>query len=102
MTHRDEVFPEEHPHQGQVNWHSDGKSRRATPVRENTGGSAMGPLNLTGWCRILDAVADQREALDHRIWRGDLDDVRLAADVRTWCELSQALIGFLNGRRKAP
>ena len=53
------------------------------------------------WCRVLDAVADQREALDHRIWREDPNDTYLEADVRTWCELSRALAYFLKARRAA-
>ena len=49
--------------------------------------------------RVLDAVADQREALDHRIWREDSNDTNLEDDVRTWCELSRALADFLDARR---
>ena len=51
------------------------------------------------WRRVLDAVADQREALDHRLWREDPNDTHLEADVRTWCELSRALAKFLHARR---
>ena len=50
---------------------------------------------LLAWCRVLDAVAEQREALDHRIWREDPDDTHLKADVQTWCELARALAYFL-------
>ena len=50
------------------------------------------------WCRILEAVAEQRKALDHRIWREDPDDVLLEADVQTWCELARGLTDFLKAR----
>ncbi|MBM3545276.1 MAG: hypothetical protein FJX44_12430 [Alphaproteobacteria bacterium] len=53
------------------------------------------------WCRILDAVAEMRDALDHRIWREDPDDTLLEADVQTWVELARALAGFLRTRRAA-
>ena len=53
------------------------------------------------WRRILDAVADQREALDHRIWLADPDDTHLEADCRAWCDLSRALADFLRARRQA-
>jgi hypothetical protein len=56
---------------------------------------------LVAWCRILDAVAEQRDALDHRIRRGDPDDSELEADCRTWCGLSQALADFLKARKAA-
>ena len=51
------------------------------------------------WCRIIDAVATQREALDQRAWREDPADVHLPADVQTWCERTQALTDFLKARR---
>ena len=51
--------------------------------------------------RILDAVAQQREALDYRIWREDPDDTHLAADCQTWCELTRALADFLTTRGSA-
>jgi hypothetical protein len=56
---------------------------------------------VVAWCRILDAVAEMRESLDHRIWREDPDDTHLEADVRTWCELARALADFLKARRAA-
>jgi hypothetical protein len=56
---------------------------------------------LLAWCRILDSVAEMREELDHRIWRGDFNDTHLEADCRTWCELTQALADFLKTRRAA-
>jgi hypothetical protein len=57
--------------------------------------------SLVAWCRILETVAEQREALLHRIWREDPDDVLLEADCQTWCELAQALADFLKARRAA-
>jgi hypothetical protein len=56
---------------------------------------------LVAWSRILDAVAEMREALDHRIWREDADDTHLEADCHTWRELAQALADFLGARRSA-
>jgi hypothetical protein len=56
---------------------------------------------MVAWRRILDAVAEQRQALDHRIWLEDPDDVLLEADTRTWCELAVALADFLDARRSA-
>lgn len=50
---------------------------------------------VRAWTRVLDAVADMREALDQRIWQADPDDTTLAADVRTWCMLGRALGDYL-------
>src|SRR5262245_58384990 len=51
------------------------------------------------WCRVLEAIADQREALEHRIWREDPEDVQLEADCQVLCELMLALADFLATRR---
>jgi hypothetical protein len=51
------------------------------------------------WCRILDAVAEMRESLDHRIWREDPDDSSLEADFRAWIELTRGLADFLEASR---
>jgi hypothetical protein len=56
---------------------------------------------VTAWCRIVDAVAEQKDALAHRIWRADPDDDLLEADVQTWLELTQSLADFLEARRAA-
>ena len=53
---------------------------------------------LQAWTRALDALAEMREALQHRIWREDADDVHLEADCRAWCELTRALANFLEVR----
>jgi hypothetical protein len=53
------------------------------------------------WRRIIDAVAEQKAALQHRIDREGIDDTMLAADCQTWCELSRALADFLKTRRAA-
>ena len=53
------------------------------------------------WCRILDAVAEQRDALDYRIRCGDPADNLLEADCKAWCELSCGLADFLEARRVA-
>jgi hypothetical protein len=58
-------------------------------------------FRLLAWCRILDAVAEMRESLDHRIWREDPDDIFLEADVQTWSELARALTDFLSASRAA-
>ena len=62
---------------------------------------AMVAARAAAWRRVLDAVGEMRDALDHRIWREDPDDTQLEADVRTWCELSRALADFLKARRAA-
>src|SRR5689334_22164253 len=54
---------------------------------------------LVAWTRILDAVVEQREALNHRIWREDPEDISLEADVQTWCALTRALADLLQSRR---
>ena len=54
---------------------------------------------LMAWCSILDAVAEQCEALDYRIWREDPGDTHLEHDVRVWRELADALAAFLETRR---
>ena len=45
------------------------------------------PLDLArrrrcAWLRVIDAVAEMREALEHRIWREDAGDTHLEADCR--------------------
>ena len=62
------------------------------------------PLNIArsralAWCRILDALAEQRQALEHRIYREDFEDTALEPDCRVWCELATALAAFLKARR---
>ena len=64
----------------------------------------MRPLDIarrrrSAWLRVLDAVAEMRAALDHRIWRADIDDIHLEGDCRAWCELAQSLADFLQSRR---
>ena len=64
----------------------------------------MRPLDIarrrrSAWLRVVNAVAELREGLDHRIWRADPDDTYLAADCQTWCELAQALADFLQSRK---
>ena len=54
---------------------------------------------LVAWTRVLDAVAEMRDSLDHRIWREDTEDTLLEADCQTWCELTRALADFLAARR---
>jgi hypothetical protein len=51
------------------------------------------------WLRVLEAVAEMREALDFRIWQATPDDTHLEADCRAWLELAQALADFLASRR---
>jgi hypothetical protein len=53
------------------------------------------------WSRILDAVAEQREALDFRLWLADPNDTHLQADVQIWCALTGALTDLLEARRAA-
>ena len=62
------------------------------------------PLDLArrrrcAWLRVIDAVAEMREALDCRIALEADADTHLHADVRTWCELAQALAAFLGSRK---
>lgn len=60
-----------------------------------------GETRMLAWRRILEAVAEQRAALDYRIWRENPDDTHLKADCQTWCELARALADFLRARRAA-
>jgi hypothetical protein len=53
------------------------------------------------WCRVLAAVADQREVLDFRIWVAEANDTHLEADVQIWCDLTGALADFLEAGRAA-
>jgi hypothetical protein len=71
-----------------------------TSIQHNTKASSTIRRVIT-WCRILEAVAEQRETLLHRIWREDPEDTLLEADCQTWCELAQALADFLNAKRPA-
>ena len=57
---------------------------------------------LAARSRVLAAVAEQREALDHRIYIEDIADIHLEADVRIWGELARALADFLKMMRAAP
>ena len=52
---------------------------------------ARAKRRVHAYCRVLDAVAEQRDALAYRAWLADPDDTFLPADVQTWCELSLAL-----------
>ena len=56
---------------------------------------------LIAWGRVLDAMAEQREALLYRIWLTNPHDTQLEADCRAWCDLSRALADFLKARRQA-
>jgi hypothetical protein len=56
---------------------------------------------LYAWCRVLEALAEQREALEYRQCYEGIDDKFLAADIQTWCELAWALADFLAARRAA-
>ena len=54
-------------------------------------GAMTAPLDLArrrrcAWLRVVNAVAEMREALEYRIWRGDPDDTHLHADCQTWAE----------------
>lgn len=56
---------------------------------------------MSAWCRILDAIAEQRAALASPIYREDVDDKQIDADVPVFCELARALADFLQTRRSA-
>jgi hypothetical protein len=53
------------------------------------------------WRRVLDALSEQRDALQHRIWLENISDIHLEADCRVWCELARSLANFLEARRSA-
>jgi len=78
---------------GAKNWHNVDSKSQARPQR-------LSPW-LEAWCRILHAVAEQREALDFRIRRAEPHDAHLAADVQAWCELSRALADFFEATSAA-
>ena len=56
---------------------------------------------MHAWLSILEAVAEQRDGLQHRIWREDPEDKSLEADCRNLCALIGALGDFLQARRTA-
>lgn len=60
-----------------------------------TVGQKLDVVRLRAWTRALDALAEQRDALECRIWRADPDDIHLGADCRAWCELARALGDYL-------
>jgi hypothetical protein len=67
-------------------------------------GAAMSTMEratarMTACRRVLEALADQREALEHRLWREDPDDTLLEGDVQTFGELARAIAAFLEIRR---
>jgi hypothetical protein len=54
--------------------------------------SRRGPqLRFAAWCRVLDAVAEMRAALDHRIWKEDSDDTFLEADTQNLVRTDRCL-----------
>ena len=72
---------------------------RAAPGVTSTGDiQVRAHARMLAWCRVLDAVSEQRDALQQRIWR-EPDDRMLDADVQTWCELAASLAAFLEARR---
>lgn len=86
-----------------------GKSANETrpPDHKTNRAKVQAPLftaakpRMLAWRRVVEAVAEQREALAHRIWREDPEDTHLQADVQTWCELAQALADYIRARRSA-
>ena len=56
---------------------------------------------MIAWQRVLDAVAEMRAAIDHRIWAENPDDVSLEHDCRNFCELALALSNYLKAKRAA-
>jgi hypothetical protein len=75
--------------------------RRKTTCTETITKRTARKQHLSPLCRVLDAVAEQRDVLNFRIWLADPDDTHLEADVQTWCKLSLALADFLDARREA-
>jgi hypothetical protein len=61
--------------------------------------AASAKARFHAWCRILEAVAEMRAALDYRLYSEDPDDVGLEVDIRNWCDLTQALAGLLKAGR---
>jgi hypothetical protein len=53
------------------------------------------------WTRVIEALAEQRASLEHRIWREDPEDIDIDDDVRIWGDLARALADFLEARRVA-
>jgi hypothetical protein len=53
---------------------------------------------MKAWTRVIDVLAEMREALEHRIWREDATDTLLEHDCQTFGELSRALADYLQSR----
>jgi hypothetical protein len=57
-------------------------------------------LRANAWRRIIEVVADMRDALSYRLWREDPTDEHLEHDCELFSELARALAAFLRiGRR---
>ena len=56
---------------------------------------------LRAWTRVLEAVAAQREALEHRISREDVTDTSLEHDVQNFAERARALADYLQAKKEA-
>jgi hypothetical protein len=62
---------------------------------------AQAEARARAWLRIVETVAEMREALDCRIWCEDAEDTHLEHDCRAFCELMRGLTDFLKARRPA-
>src|SRR5262245_23551098 len=56
---------------------------------------------VRAYCRVLDALIEQRQALAHRLWIADATDRHLEPDCRVWCELADAVADYLTARKSA-
>jgi hypothetical protein len=61
--------------------------------------SGLSPQELLRLKALLEALCDQRDVLEHRIWLGDSRDEALEWDCRVWCQLADAVADFLEARR---
>jgi hypothetical protein len=50
------------------------------------------------WAKVLDALSQQRAAIEYRIARADPDDIYLEFDVYDWVVLADSLTAFLKSR----
>jgi hypothetical protein len=55
---------------------------------------------MEAWRRIVDALAEQRASLDHRISKEDVTDTLLERDCQTQCELMEALADYMKAGKE--
>jgi hypothetical protein len=57
----------------------------------------MSKSRAVAWAKVVDALNEQRAAIEYRIHRADSDDIYLEYDAYGWVVLVDAITDFLKG-----